>query len=39
MAGLNPISNRMKHVSIDGILSDLLKVNFGVAQGSCISAY
>ena len=27
------LTNRMQYISIDGILSDLLKVNFGVPQG------
>ena len=31
MAGLNPIS-QMQQVSVNGVLSDLLKVNFGVSQ-------
>ena len=28
------LTKRMQYVSIDGILSDTLKVNFGVPQGS-----
>ena len=30
------LTNRMQYVSIDGISSDLLKVNFGVLQGSVL---
>ena len=30
------LTNRMEYVSIDGILSDLLKVNFGVPQESVL---
>ena len=33
MTGLNPISQTVQYMSIDGILCDLLKVNFGVPQG------
>ena len=33
------ITNRMQHVSIDGISSDLLKVSFVVPQGSWSSAF
>ena len=30
------LTNRMQYASIDGILSDLLKVSFGVPQGSVL---
>ena len=30
------LSNRMEYISINGILSDLLKVSFGVPQGSVL---
>ena len=36
MTGLNPISQTMQYISIDGNSSDLLKVTFWVPQGSVL---